>query len=225
MNLISLFVEYRATQNYVLCPLFHIFITEKNLNPIPLHVMRKLLKTFLRGLLFVFPVFGTLYIFVIMVSWANDLFNNLLFDWLRQDIPGLGLITAVLLILLLGFFVTRAFFRPFFSFFESLLEQIPLIKIFYSSLKDLTEAFVGDKKKFNRPVVVTLIDGVDRIGFITEQNLEKLKIKNRVAVYCPHSYNFSGNLFLVEPSRVKTLEIHPTDAMKFAVSAGVTQLD
>jgi len=187
--------------------------------------MRNLLNYFLRGLLFVFPVFATLYIFAVMVAWANDLFNNLLFDWLQQDIPGLGLITALLLVVLLGFFVTRAFFRPFFRFFERLLERTPLIKIFYTALKDLTEAFVGDKKKFNRPVIVTFTEGVDRIGFITETNFEKLNVENRVAVYCPHSYNFSGNLFLVEPSRIRELDINPADAMKFAVSAGVAQLD
>lgn len=187
--------------------------------------MRNLFNYFLRGLLFVFPVFATLYILFVMAAWANNLFNNLLFDWLRQDVPGLGLVTALLLIILLGFFVTRAFFRPFFSLFERLLERTPFIKIIYTSLKDLTEAFVGDKKKFNRPVIVTLVDGVDRIGFITEMNLEKLKIENRITVYCPHSYNFSGNLFLVEPSRVKMLDINPADAMKFAVSAGVTHLE
>ncbi|MEX2600565.1 MAG: DUF502 domain-containing protein [Balneolaceae bacterium] len=187
--------------------------------------IRKLFNYFLRGMLFVFPVFATFYIFVIMISWANSLFNNLLFDWLQQDIPGLGLITAVLIIILLGFFVTRAFFRPVFRFMEQLLEQIPLIKILYSALKDLTEAFVGDRKRFNRPVLVTLSDGVERIGFVTEENLLMLGIENRVAVYCPHSYNFSGNLFLVDPARVKPLQINPADAMKFAVSAGVTHVE
>src|SRR5690554_1624978 len=83
--------------------------------------MRLLLNYFLRGLLFVFPIFATLYIITIIVSWANSLFNRLLFDWLQADIPGLGLVTAILLIILLGFFVTRAFFRPFFNFLESLL--------------------------------------------------------------------------------------------------------
>lgn len=187
--------------------------------------IRRLFNYFLRGLLFVFPVFATLYIIIMMISWANNLFNNLLFDWLRPDIPGLGLITAVLIIILLGFFVTRAFFRPVFRLMERLFEQIPLIKILYSALKDLTEAFVGDRKRFNRPVLVTLVDGVDRIGFVTEENLVMPGMENRVAVYCPHSYNFSGNLFLVDPSRVKPLQINPADAMKFAVSAGVTHVD
>lgn len=187
--------------------------------------MRLLLNYFLRGLLFIFPVFATLYIITIIVSWANSLFNRLLFDWLQADIPGLGLMTAILLIILLGFFVTRAFFRPFFNFLESLLERTPLIKIFYTALKDLTAAFVGDRKRFNRPALITLTDSMDRIGFITESDLENLGVENRVAVYCPHSYNFSGNLFLIDPSKIRPLNISPTDAMKFVVSGGVTKVE
>lgn len=187
--------------------------------------MKTLLNYFLRGLLFVFPVFATIYIIFLLVNWANDLFNDLLFSWLTVHIPGLGLLAAVLLIVLLGFLVSRVVTQPFFNFLERLMGRTPLIKILYSAIRDLTEAFVGDRKKFNRPVLVRFAEGVDRIGFLTEGNLETSGIENRVTVYCPHSYNFSGNLFLVDPDRVRPLDLHPADAMKFAVSAGVTRLD
>jgi uncharacterized membrane protein len=186
--------------------------------------MRIFANYFLRGLLFVFPVFATIYIIVILVNWANSLFNDLLFDWLPVHIPGLGLITAILMIVFLGFLVSRVVTQPFFKSLERLMGRTPFIKIIYSALKDLTEAFVGDQKKFNKPVLVTFIEGVDRIGFVTEENLDKIGITNRVTVYCPHSYNFSGNLFLVDPAKVKPLNVSPADAMKFAVSAGVTHM-
>jgi uncharacterized membrane protein len=186
--------------------------------------MRIFVNYFLRGLLFVFPVFATIYIIIILVNWANSLFNNLLFDWLTVHIPGLGLVTAILLIVLLGFLVSRVVTQPFFNSLERLMGRTPFIKIIYSALKDLTEAFVGDQKKFNKPVLVTFFEGVDRIGFVTEENLEKIGIKNRITVYCPHSYNFSGNLFLVDPDKVTPLNVSPADAMKFAISAGVTHL-
>jgi uncharacterized membrane protein len=187
--------------------------------------MRIFINYFLRGLLFVFPVFATIYIFILLINWANSLFDTLLLDWMPVHIPGLGLITAILLIVFLGFLVSRVVTQPVFNFLEQLMGKTPFIKIIYSALKDLTEAFVGDQKKFNKPVLVTFTEGVDRIGFVTSENLDLIGIEERITVYCPHSYNFSGNLFLVDPARVHPLNVSPADAMKFAVSAGVTHLE
>lgn len=187
--------------------------------------MKTILNYFLRGLLFVFPIFATFYVVIQLVNWLDDLFISMIYDWLPVQIPGLGIITAFLVITFLGFAVSMAISRPLLSYFENLLSRIPLVKIIYTALKDFIEAVAGDKKRFNQPVIVTFTDGVDRVGFITEKNLELLNLADRVAVYCPHSYNFSGNLYLVDPNRVTPLDINPSDAMKFAVSAGVTTID
>ncbi len=187
--------------------------------------MKTTINYFLRGLLFIFPLFATFYVIMILINWLDDAVHPVLFGWLPFQIPGLGLLTSFLLIALLGFAISTALTRPVVNYFENLLAKIPFIKIIYTAFKDFTAAFVGDKKRFNKPVLVTLVDGVDRIGFITEKDLSILNIENRIAVYCPHSYNFSGNLFLVDPERVRILKIHPSEAMKFAVSAGVTQIE
>ncbi|MEX1010533.1 MAG: DUF502 domain-containing protein [Balneolaceae bacterium] len=188
-------------------------------------ILKKLLNFFFRGLLFIFPVFATFAIVLLLIDWANDLFNRLLFNWLSVQIPGLGILTAITLITLLGFLVSRAFSRPLFSLMERLMARTPLIKILYNALRDLTAAFVSDKKKFNKPVLFTLAEGLDRIGFITEEDLSILSLENRVAVYCPHSYNFSGNLFLVSRDRIRPLVLPPADVMKFAVTAGVAHIE
>lgn len=186
--------------------------------------MKSIFNYFFRGLLFVLPIFATFYIILIIIQWANNSLNALLFSWLPFEIPGLGLITAFVLIMLLGLAVTWAFSKPIFSYFESIIARTPLVKIIYTAFKDFTEAFVGDKKRFNRPVLVKLFEGVDRVGFVTEEDLSFLGIEHKVAVYCPHSYNFSGNLFLVDSNRLTPLHINAADAMKFVVSAGVTQI-
>lgn len=186
--------------------------------------MKPILNYFLRGLLFVFPLFATIYVITVLLNWIDNTLYGILFGWVPFDVPGLGIITAFLLIVLLGFFVTKAFAKPLLIYFEKGLERIPLVKIIYTAFKELAEAFVGDKKRFNQPALVTLVDGVDRICFITSGDLGKMKIDERIAVYCPHSYNFSGNLFLVDPARVRPLDIDPADAMKFAVSAGITSV-
>lgn len=187
--------------------------------------MKQIFNYFFRGLLFVLPAFATFYIIIVIVDWANATLNSLLFSWLPFQIPGLGILSAFILIVLLGLAVSWTISRPIFSYFERLISKTPFVKIIYTAFKDFTEAFVGNKKKFNKPVIVNLVDGVDRIGFITESNLNLFDVENRVAVYFPHSYNFSGNLFLVDPAKVTPLDINPADAMKFAVSAGITQIE
>lgn len=187
--------------------------------------MRSLFNNFLRGLLFVFPIGATIYIIFASVRWSNDLLNNLLYDWLKIDIPGLGIITVFFGVALIGFLFTRTFTRPIVAYFERLLGGVPIVKIIYSSLKELTEAFVGDKKRFNNPVMVSLSDSeTRRLGFLTQKNLPGLSDENLVAVYCPHSYNFSGNLFLVPADNVEPLDLNSTELMKFVVSGGVTQI-
>lgn len=187
--------------------------------------MKSILNYFLRGLLFAFPLFATFYVITALVNWIDNTLYSLLFGWLPLEIPGLGIITAFFFIVLLGYFITKAISTPIIAYSDKLFSRIPVIKIIYTAFKDLTEAFVGDKKRFNRPVIVSLVEGVDRVGFITATDLSLLNVENRVAVYCPHSYNVSGNLFLVDPSFVTPLDIDPSDAMKFAISAGVTHID
>ena len=186
--------------------------------------MRTIANYFLYGLIFIFPLFATFYVIVFLVNWVDNTLYSILFGWLPFDLPGLGIITAFFIVVVLGFLVTRAFTNPVFNYFERLVERTPFVKIIYTSFKDLTESLLGDKKRFNQPARVKLTDGVDRIGFITEENLSNFGIHDRVAVYFPHSYNFSGNLFLIDPDMVTPLNIDPSDALKFAISAGVTQV-
>lgn len=187
--------------------------------------MRPLFNNFLRGLLLVFPIGATLYIIYSAIRWSNNILNDLLFQWLSVDIPGLGIITVFLGIAVVGYIFSRAITNPIITYFEKFLRRVPIIKIIYTSLKELTEAFVGDKKRFNKPVLVDLgSKGTKRLGFVTQKDLSQLGLEDMVAVYCPHSYNFSGNLFLVESERIQPLNMNSTDVMKFIVSGGVTNI-
>ncbi len=187
--------------------------------------MRPIFNNFLRGLLLVFPIGATLYIIFSAIRWSNNLFNDLLFNWLSIDIPGLGIATVFFGIAAIGYLFSRAVTRPFINYFERFLVKVPIIKIIYTSLKELTEAFVGDKKRFNEPALVDLgAMEAKRIGFLTQKDLSQIGTHELVAVYFPHSYNFSGNLFLVPSSNVTPLDLDSTDVMKFIVSGGVTNI-
>lgn len=188
--------------------------------------MRPLLNNFFRGLLLVLPVGATAYIIYSAVIWSNNVLNDLLFQWLSVDIPGLGIITVFLAISVIGYIFSLTFTRPLITYFEDLVKRVPIIKIIYTALKDLTEAFVGDKKRFNKPVVVDFGGmAMQRMGFITQKDLSKLGITDRVAVYCPHSYNFSGNLYFVSPENVHPLKLDSADAMKYVISGGISNIE
>lgn len=174
-------------------------------------------------MLIVFPLGATIYLVSISINWVNSIFNDLFFGWFEWNIPGLGILSGFIIISLIGFLFTRAFTKPIVQIFENLLSKTPLVSIVYTSLKDLTEAFVGDKKKFTKPVKVQFGEmGMTRFGFITQESLLNLGLENEVPVYCPHSYNFSGNLYIVPKESVTPIKADPADFMRFIVSGGVT---
>ncbi|PAU93306.1 hypothetical protein CK503_12855 [Aliifodinibius salipaludis] len=190
--------------------------------------MRPIINNFLRGLLLVFPIVATIYVIFSAIRWSNNFFNNLLFEWLSIDIPGLGIITVFFGISAIGYIFSRAITKPIVTYFERFFKKVPFIKIIYTSLKELTEAFVGDKKRFNKPVIIDL-GGMEakRIGFVTQKDLRVLgveEVEDMVAVYCPHSYNFSGNLFLIPAKNVTPIDFNSSDVMKYIVSGGVTNM-
>jgi len=142
---------------------------------------------------------------------------------LGRRVPGAGLVLTLALItfvgVLAGAFATRELFR----LTDRLFTRLPLVKLLYTSLRDLVEAFVGERKKFNRPVLVSSGTGdIGFIGFLTREDLTPLGLPDRVAVYFPQSYNFAGNLIIVPRSAITPLEIDPGAAMTLIVSGGVT---
>ena len=114
--------------------------------------------------------------------------------------------------------------KPLKLVINRVIESIPLLNFIYSAFNDLFKAFVGQEKKFDQPVLVkvNLNSDLEKLGFITEENLQLLDEKDKVAVYFPHSYNFSGELFIVPRVNIKSVDINSSDVMKFIVSAGLT---
>jgi len=179
----------------------------------------RLVTYFFRGLLFVVPFALTIYIIFESLEWIDGL--------IPIDIPGLGLVIILSAITFLGFIASFFITRPVFEYFEKSLIRIPLVNIMYTSIKDLIGAFVGDQKKFNTPVLVAMDDSerLLKVGFITQKDLEQIKLPGYTSVYLPHSYAWSGNQFIIENRHVKPLNMTGTAAMKFVVSGGVSGLE
>jgi uncharacterized membrane protein len=189
---------------------------------------RALLNYFIKGLLVVLPIALSIFIVIWAVttvdSWLN--LNNIQGVDPRtgasRNIPGLGLAMVVALILAAGIFVTNLVTEPMYRWFEKVLDKLPILKFIYTSIKDLTEAFVGDEKKFNHPVLVEVEGDMRRIGFLTQSDLSKLGLNEESIVYFPFSYSFAGQVYLVKNTKISELHISAADAMKLVVSGGVS---
>ncbi|MCB0430315.1 MAG: DUF502 domain-containing protein [Flavobacteriales bacterium] len=179
--------------------------------------MKKFVTYFFQGLLYTAPLAITVYVVIIGVQFMDHL--------IPFDIPGLGIAVLLAGVTLIGYLTSSYIVESLFDALERLLNRTPLIKLIYSSIRDLLSAFVGKEKRFDQPVLVRISADAElmKLGFITQKDLSRLGIdENLVAVYLPHSYAFSGNLFIVSADRVKPLDANPAEVMKFIVSGGVS---
>jgi uncharacterized membrane protein len=175
---------------------------------------KRLVAYFLRGCLVTAPLALTIYIVWMILRTIDGI--------LPFQIPGLGLVVTVALITLTGVLTSNVVGRSALDIAESVLGRLPLVKLVYTSIKDLVSAFVGDKKRFDVPVALTLSGGVRMLGFVTREGLGRLGMPDHVAVYVPQSYNFAGYLLLAHRSQVEALDISASEVMTFIVSGGVS---
>tara|TARA_B100001105_G_scaffold9438_1_gene7056 strand:+ start:905 stop:1456 length:552 start_codon:yes stop_codon:yes gene_type:complete len=182
--------------------------------------MKKFINYFLQGLLYIVPITVTLYV----VYWTFQKIDGIL----PFQFPGLGLIIIIALITFIGFVGSAIITSPINAFFQRLLKRAPLLQTIYSSVKDLMSTFVGKKKGFSQPVLIKLYENstIERIGFITNEDLSTLQIKEgKVLVYLPHSYAFSGQLFVVDRNYITPVDSSSSEIMKLIISGGVTEIE
>ncbi len=200
-------------------------------------IPRNLFRLFLQGLLILAPISITIWTVVSAFYWIDGILPNLvhgLFPSLigtdqfgsPKRIPGLGFVVFIGIALIVGYISPSFIVSRLVEFAEKLLERTPGIKFIYSTIKDFFEAFAGNKRKFDKAVLVS-IEATDvwRVGFITQEELREFDLKDYVAVYLPQSYAFAGHLYFVKRDRVRILtDISSADAMKFAISGGVAEV-
>lgn len=186
--------------------------------------MKKILNYLLQGLLLTAPFAITFYIIYYLFAVIDGLLRDNILKYYNIDFPGLGLLIIVILLIITGMLGQSIIGKPIVRMLNNLINRVPLLKVVYSAFSDLFSAFVGKEKKFNRPVRVIFDEntGMERLGFLTEEDLGRLNEKDKVAVYFPFSYSFAGNLYIVKSKYVERLDINPAEVMKFIVSAGVS---
>ena len=186
--------------------------------------MKKLINYLLQGLLYLAPLTITAYVVYAAFTFIDGLSQKILTKFFDVHIPGLGLLSLLVFLVLIGFLGRTIIAQPLKKIFRKVIDSVPLLNFIYSAFNDLFSAFVGKEKKFNQPVLVqvNLNSNLEKLGFITEENLDIIQSEGKVAVYFPHSYNFSGELFIVPRTQIRQLDVNSSEMMKFIVSAGLT---
>jgi uncharacterized membrane protein len=194
---------------------------------IPAPPPQSLRVVFGRGLVVIVPVVITLWVLQGLFNAVDGIISPLFDRILQQHIPGLGVITMVILILVVGLISRNLLGVALFSFFERLIASIPLARTIYSAMKDLLTAFQSGKKgKSFRHVVIIEYPrvGVWTIGFVTNELTFRNATEPRelASVYIPNPPNpTSGMLVLVPPQQLRILDMTVEDGLKLVLSGGI----
>ncbi|MDB5288500.1 MAG: hypothetical protein JWR05_3449 [Mucilaginibacter sp.] len=195
-------------------------------------IFRALLNYFIKGLLIVVPLGAAFFLIFWAVSTIDNALNISDLFWENSKtgkpmyIPGLGILNVLVIVLIAGILVTNVVTDPIKGWFDRWLNRLPIFKFLYSSIKDLTEAFVGDEKKFNEPVLVEVNEfGLKKVGFLVQKDLNAIGLPGEVAVYFPYSYSFAGQVVIVSADKIKPINKTAAEVMKFVISGGVSGLE
>ena len=197
---------------------------------------KSIIKYLLQGLLVIAPIAVTIYTIYWIVSTVDNwlpIFRQPVKDFEGHTIGyevknyGLGFVIVIVSVILIGYFSSLFIQSRLFSLFDKWLEKTPGVKYIYSSVRDFFEAFAGEKKKFDKPVLANVDDtDVWRVGFITQKDMTNWGLRDHLAVYIPMAYSIAGNVYILPSNRIKPItSITSSDAMKFAISGGVTHVD
>lgn len=190
--------------------------------------MNKIVRYFIQGLIITVPVIITAYVVFALISTIGSIVGR--FGTIVSPVvdPFIVIIVAIVIIFITGVLGSSIILRPLFIMVDNILEHLPGIKTLYSSTKDFLGAFVGNKKRFNQPVLITINkeNNIQQLGFVTQEDLSELNIaRGTIAVYVPLSYSLSGNLLIVPVDHITRVNASSSEVMKFIVSGGVTDID
>ena len=183
--------------------------------------------TLLTGIITVLPIVLTLYLLYWLAITSEDVMGGVLQWALPQVIyfPGLGTIAGLIIVFLVGLLMKAVLVRQLFTFGEGIVYRVPILKSVYSAIRDLFDFFSPKKEHFGR-VVIVKVNGMEMIGFITQENPERLPESLRnpdsVLVYLPMSYMIGGFTLLIHKDDMKPCHMNMDEAMRFVLTAGIT---
>ena len=198
--------------------------------------VRFLMRYFVRGLLLVVPMGATAAILFYVFDWIGGLVQppkveHWTIPWIDVEVSLTGMawkafsfVFIIAAVIGIGLLTSNVVTQWVLRRVQELVLRVPVIKLIYTSIRDMVEAVVSEKKKFDKPVLLSFSETpeVEVLGFVTRQDLAEFGRPGKVAVYVPQSYNFAANLILVPKERVTPVDLPAGDVMAFVVSGGVS---
>ena len=192
-------------------------------------------KYLIAGLLTWMPLAITIWVMLWVVGLMDGMFNGVLglFDTLvpglvkLKDIPGLGVLVTLALMLLTGVFVTNILGQWWVQQWDRLLNRIPIVKSIYSSVKQVSDTlFSSSGNAFREAVLVQYPrEGSWTIAFVTGRPSGEVAahlVGEHVSLYVPTTPNPTSGFFLMMPkSSIKPLAMSVDEALKYIISMGV----
>lgn len=184
----------------------------------------KIAGFFVQGLLVLVPLGITVWLLINVFTRLDKPITDWFLTKTGYNIPGLGILLITSGIIAIGYLAQNFVTKGLISLVDQVFTRLPLVKLVYNSLKDMMDAFFGEKKRFDRPVWVTVIPDSDvRVaGFMTRETVGPFGLPDHVAIYVPQSYNFAAQVLIVPKSQVTPIDADSADVMTFIVSGGVS---
>jgi uncharacterized membrane protein len=184
--------------------------------------MKNLIKWFINGVLVLAPIGITLYVLTYIFNLIDGIGKDLIDNFTARPLFGSGLLLSIGFVLLIGFVSNLWISKIILEWIERIISRFPLLKTIYSTVKEVIQSFVGEKKSFSKVVLVTDKDGAKRIGFLTTEDLSTFNLDiSYVAVYIPHGFQVSGELKLYQRDQIEIVDTSVEEAMRFCLTAGV----
>jgi uncharacterized membrane protein len=190
--------------------------------------LSSLKRKFITGLFVSIPAVITILIMGKFISFVDSLLEPVYFSILGYHTQGLGFISAIILVFLIGILSTNVFGKKIISFFEQIFQKIPVMKGFYTAVKHLVDAFSPDNKSvsFKKFVIIEYPrPGLFAFGFLTKECTIRACNDGKEyclrAVYVPTNNLYLGEIVLASEKDVFYTDITIEEGIKIILSGGI----
>jgi uncharacterized membrane protein len=188
--------------------------------------MRRWLKHFLNGVLIIVPILLIVYVLFATFTFLDGIVGKFIKKYIGEAyVPGIGIIVTIVFLTCIGWLSTHYVLKGILNLVDRLFRRVPLVKVLYTSIQDILQSLLGKKRSFSKVVLVTIPGtNMKSLGFVTSEELHMLyePLQEYVAVFIPQTFQVAGVTFLVPKNDIEVLDIKSEDAMKFILSAGMT---
>ena len=189
-------------------------------------------RKFIAGLFISIPAIITILVISSFFRFVDGLLEPLYFKLLGYHTPGLGFVSAVVLIFIIGIISTNVFGKKIIEFFEHIFLRIPVLKGFYTAIKHLVDEFSPDNKtsSFKKFVIIEYPRaGTFAFGFLTKECTIRAEKNGREtslrAVYVPTNNLYLGEIVLVGENETFYTGIPIEEGIKIILSGGIAAPD